>query len=70
MTPPRANYFIAIDISDSQVEEISKTAFRRMLKRMIGEVKEDMNKCLCEFQSCPLENGAQTPNREGGDCKA
>jgi hypothetical protein len=45
----KVNNSIVTDIYDSEGDEISDKEFKRIIIRMINEIKEDRNECLNEF---------------------
>jgi hypothetical protein len=50
MTPPKVNSTTKTDMNNSEVNEVWDIELKRMIIRMIKDIKEDMNKCLNELQ--------------------
>jgi hypothetical protein len=50
ITFPKLNNFTSANTNNNEVEEILDEEFKTMIIRMINEIKEDINKCLHEFQ--------------------
>jgi hypothetical protein len=49
-TPLKLSNSTIMDFNNSEVNKISDKEFKRMIIKMINEIKEDMNKWLNEFQ--------------------
>jgi DNA topoisomerase IA len=48
MTPPKLKNYTVTNTNDSKVDEISDNKFKKI--RIIKEIKEDLNKCMNEYQ--------------------
>jgi hypothetical protein len=50
MIPAKVNNSTIMNTNDNEVEEIWNKEFKGVFITMINEMKEDMDKCLNEFQ--------------------